>query len=177
MPAASTLRVPIARPRCLVHTAAWPCPVPHPIRGARPRPNPPPSFAAVLLAVPLAIACFWVNSVAAHLICIIFLLSVLGAYLGPSFAIAQTLAPIHMRAMSTALFFFVLNIIALGFGPTTTGILIDYFATNNTPLQATRLSLTAISFALVLSLVFFLMAAKTLPKDWATAEARNEAGA
>ena len=132
---------------------------------------------AVALAVPLAIACFWVNSVAAHLILIIFLLTVLGAYLGPSFAIAQTLAPIHMRAMSTALFFFVLNIIALGFGPTTTGFLIDYFGTSNTPLQATRLSLTAVSFALVLSLLCFLMAAKTLPKDWADAETRNEASA
>ena len=133
--------------------------------------------AAVTLAIPLVLASLWVNTVAAHLIIVVFLLTALGAYLGPSFAIAQTLAPIHMRAMSTALFFFVLNMIALGFGPTTAGILIDYFATNNTPLQATRLSLTAISFSFVLSLVFFLMAAKTLPKDWADAEARNEASA
>jgi len=130
---------------------------------------------AVALAIPLALACFWVNTVIAHLVCIVFLLTVLGAYLGPSFAIAQTLAPIHMRAMSTALFFFVLNLIALGFGPTTAGFLIDYFSATNSPLQATRLSLTAVSLSLVLSLLFFLLAAKTLPKDWAEAEARNEA--
>ena len=51
----------------------------------------------------------------------------LGIYLGPSFAIAQTLAPINMRAMSTALFFFILNMIALGGGPTFSGWLMDVF--------------------------------------------------
>ncbi len=133
--------------------------------------------AAVAIAIPFVIACLWSNSVVTHLICVIFLLTALGAYLGPSFAIAQTLAPIHMRAMSTALFFFVLNMIALGFGPTIAGFLIDFYGSNNDPLQATRMSLTTVSFSFVLSLLFFLMAAKTLPKDWAAAEARNEASA
>lgn len=130
---------------------------------------------AVVLAIPLVLASLWVNTMIAHLIIVVFLLTVLGAYLGPSFAIAQTLAPIHMRAMSTGLFFFVLTMIALGLGPTTAGFLIDYFAATNTPLQATRLSLSVVSAALVLGLLFFLMAAKTLPKDWSDAEARNEA--
>ncbi len=133
--------------------------------------------AAVAIAIPFVIACLWSNSVVTHLICVIFLLTALGAYLGPSFAIAQTLAPIHMRAMSTALFFFVLNMIALGFGPTIAGFLIDFYGSNNDPLQATRMSLTTVSFSFVLSLLFFLMAAKTLPKDWAAAEVRNEASA
>jgi hypothetical protein len=39
-------------------------------------------------------------------------------YLGPLFAIAQTLAPVNARAMSRALFFFVLNIITGGGDPT-----------------------------------------------------------
>ena len=132
---------------------------------------------AVCLAIPLVLASLWVNTMTAHLIIVVFLLTVLGAYLGPSFAIAQTLAPIHMRAMSTGLFFFVLTMIALGCGPSLAGYLIDYFAQSNTPLQATRLSLTAVSFSFIFSLLFFLMAAKTLPKDWADAEARNEASA
>ena len=33
-------------------------------------------------------------------------------------ALAQTLAPVSIRALSTAIFFFILNMIALGFGPT-----------------------------------------------------------
>ena len=45
----------------------------------------------------------------------------MGFYLGPSFAMAQTLAPVAIRALSTAVFFFVINIIALGFGPTFVG--------------------------------------------------------
>jgi len=39
-----------------------------------------------------------------------------GTYLGSSFALAQALAPVKVRAMSTALFFFVLNIIAWAAG-------------------------------------------------------------
>jgi len=133
--------------------------------------------AAIILAIPFVLASLWAETIVTHLIYVTCLLTLLGAYLGPSFAIAQTLAPVHMRAMSTALFFFVLNLIALGFGPTIAGILIDYFATNNTPLQATRMSLTAVSFSFVLSLLFFLLAARTLPKDWTDAQTRNEAQA
>ena len=51
----------------------------------------------------------------------------LGFYLAPTFAMAQTLAPITMRALSTAILFFVLNLIALGFGPTFVGWASDWF--------------------------------------------------
>ena len=82
---------------------------------------------AIAVCMPIGILSFWVASVWAHLACTTVFLLFLGIYLGPSFAIAQTLAPINMRAMSTALFFFILNMIALGGGPTFTGWLIDVF--------------------------------------------------
>ncbi len=132
---------------------------------------------AILIAFPFALGSLWVESVVGHLICVAFLLTALGAYLGPSFAIAQTLAPIHMRAMSTALFFLILNLIALGFGPTVAGILIDVFGGDQVGLYATRMSLTVVSIALIFGMLFFLLAARTLPKDWADAQARNEAQA
>ena len=59
---------------------------------------------AMLLCLPVGIIGWWVDSVEMHLVFATFALLLLGIYLGPSFAIAQTLAPIHMRAMSTALF-------------------------------------------------------------------------
>jgi len=77
--------------------------------------------AALLIGVPAVIAAFWVQSVPAHLTLLTIYLVAAGVYLGPSFATAQTLAPINMRAMSTALFFMILNIIALGGGPTFVG--------------------------------------------------------
>jgi len=132
---------------------------------------------AIALAFPFVIGSLWVNSVVGHLICVAILLTFLGAYFGPSFAIAQTLAPIHMRAMSTALFFFVLNMIGLGLGPTLAGILIDMFKESSTALEATRLSLSVVAFSLLIGLVFFYLASRTLPKDWADAQVRNEAQA
>jgi MFS family permease len=130
---------------------------------------------AVGIAFPIAVFSFWVGSVNMHLIFAALLLTALGFYLGPSFAIAQTLAPIHMRAMSTALFFFILNMIALGGGPTVTGILIDHFSKDNTPLYATQMSMSLVCIGFAVSVICFLMAAKNLPEDWANAEKRNEA--
>ena len=98
----------------------------------------------------------------------------LGVYLGPSFAIAQTLAPIKIRAMSTALFFFILNMIALGGGPTFAGAMIDVFITaGNVELVATRYAMYTTFSAYGLSVIAYLLVRKTLPKDWAAAEARN----
>ncbi|MEM7611204.1 MAG: MFS transporter [Pseudomonadota bacterium] len=131
--------------------------------------------AAVAIAVPASIFGFWVQSVPAHLVTTAILLTALGAYLGPSFAVAQTLAPIHMRAMSTALFFFILNMIALGGGPTVAGILIDVFSEGTTALEGTRLAMTLVCMSFLLSIASFLMASRTLPADWAAAEKRNAA--
>lgn len=126
------------------------------------------------LAFPLAVASFWVPTVWLHLACVSVFLVFLGAYLGPSFAIAQTLAPINMRAMSTAMYFFILNMIALGGGPTVTGILIDVFLEQHGEVHAIRIALTIVCFFFVLSIISFLVVAKNLTKDWADAEKRNE---
>jgi MFS family permease len=71
---------------------------------------------AMSITLPLGVWSYWVQSVEANLILSTIYLLFIGIYLGPSFAIAQTLAPINMRAMSTALFFFILNMVALGGG-------------------------------------------------------------
>lgn len=129
---------------------------------------------AIAIACPLAIGSFWIGSVWGHLAFVTFFVFFLGVYLGPSFAIAQTLAPINMRAMSTAIYFFILNMIAMGLGPTITGIMADMFAQNHDGVHAVRLAMTVSCLGLLLSAVFFLIAAKNLPKDWADAQKRNE---
>ena len=130
---------------------------------------------SILICLPMGIAAFWVSSSLAHLVIGGSLLFFLGMYLGPSFAIAQTLAPINMRAMSTAIFFLVLNLIALGGGPTTVGFLADVFKEAHGQVHAIRLSITIVAAMLVVSSICFFVAARTLPKDWAEAQARNEA--
>lgn len=130
---------------------------------------------AILFAFPLAVIAFWAPTVVMHLAVGAALQLCLGVYLGPSFAIAQTLAPIKLRAMSTALFFFVLNMIALGGGPTFAGAMIDYFlSTGANDLEATRFAMYATFTAYIFAFIFYMMVRKTLPKDWAAAEARNE---
>ena len=49
-------------------------------------------------------------------------------YLGPTFAMIQTLAPLKMRAVWAAITLLVINLIGLGIGPTMVGVLSDYFA-------------------------------------------------
>ena len=128
---------------------------------------------AVILTFPLGVLCFWVPSVNLHLILVTALLFFSGIYFGPCFAIAQTLAPINQRAMSTALFFFILNMIALGGGPTFAGWLIDFFKTHASELHATRLAMTFTYLVLIPSIVSFVLVSKILPRDWRNAEERN----
>ena len=132
---------------------------------------------AMLLCLPVGIIGWWADSVEMHLVFATFALLLLGIYLGPSFAIAQTLAPIHMRAMSTALFFFILNMIALGGGPTFAGWLMDVFGNNYNEIESIRYSLTVTTCVFIPSVISFLLVSKFLPKDWKAAEERNLAQA
>ena len=132
---------------------------------------------AMLLCLPVGIIGWWVDSVEMHLVFATFALLLLGIYLGPSFAIAQTLAPIHMRAMSTALFFFILNMIALGGGPTFAGWLMDVFGNNYNEIESIRYSLTVTTCVFIPSVISFLLVSKFLPNDWKAAEERNLAQA
>ena len=128
---------------------------------------------AILLCLPISIGSYWVSSVEMNLIWSALFLVFAGVILGPSFAIAQTLAPIKMRAMSTALFFFILNMIGLGGGPTFGGWLIDVFKENFNELDAMRYAMTVTFCIYIPSLISFFLVSKVLPKDWENAEKLN----
>ena len=128
---------------------------------------------SIALCLPIGIAAWWSTSVEMNLIFTSFFLIFMGIYLGPSFAIAQTLAPIHMRAMSTALFFFILNMIGLGLGPSISGWMIDIFKATNGEVESIRYAMTVTSLIFIPSIISFLVVARKLPQDWATAEKTN----
>ena len=128
---------------------------------------------AISLCLPIGVLSWWAPTVEMNLLFSTIFLLLIGIYLGPSFAIAQTLAPIHMRAMSTALFFFILNMIALGGGPTFAGWLIDVFASYYNELDAMRYAMSVTAFIFIFSILSFIVVGKTLPKDWNEAEMRN----
>lgn len=59
----------------------------------------------------------------------LFFGSILGTlWYGPVYATAQTIVPPHMRATSSAILLFIINLIGLGLGPLFVGVLSDGFA-------------------------------------------------
>ena len=128
----------------------------------------------ITLCLPVTLYSWWLLNVKAQLLLTSLFLLFFGTWLGPSFAIAQTLAPVNMRAMSTALFFFILNMISLGGGPTFTGWMIDLFSENHSEVESIRYAMSVTSLLLIPSMASFLLASKLLPNDWAKAEKANQ---
>jgi len=84
--------------------------------------------------------------------------------MGPSLAVSYSLINAKMRALTSSIFFFVLNFIGLGFGPLVIGILSDYFEPSYGNLSL-RYAFT-ITFATgILSAVFYYLASRTYRKD------------
>ncbi|WP_411820477.1 MFS transporter [Hyphococcus formosus] len=90
----------------------------------------------------------------------------IGFYLGPAFALAQTLAPVSVRALSTAVFFFILNMIALGLGPTVAGFLSSALIEPLGEDIGLRVALSVVSLAGLYGAWMFYQATKTINKDW-----------
>lgn len=79
----------------------------------------------IILGLPFAIA-FLAWDQAAGALTFILIVNILNtSYLGPSIAVTHGLVPPEMRAFSSAILFFVLNLIGLGLGPLTVGFLSD----------------------------------------------------
>lgn len=128
---------------------------------------------ALIIGAPAYYMSLQVESLELSIALVTVLLFTSGFYLGPSFALAQTLAPVKVRAMSTALFFFVLNIIALGGGPTFIGIVSNFYTEQHGEVEALRLSLSWLAVPYILSIIAFFWTAKQIPGDWKAAEERN----
>ncbi len=77
----------------------------------------------VFIAVPFG-PVFFLSRNTVVALCAATLPSLMGAtYLGPSYAMAQGMVPLRMRAQTVGILLFILNMIALGLGPATVGYL------------------------------------------------------
>lgn len=96
----------------------------------------------------------------------------INTYLGPSLAISHTLVPPAMRAVTSAILFFVINIIGLGLGPLTTGLLSDFYAPRfgEDSLRYAMLTVGVLGSPAVL---MYILAARHLPADLARSAARG----
>ncbi|MEQ9518907.1 MAG: MFS transporter [Parvibaculum sp.] len=114
--------------------------------------------------------------VAAPLIVIFFLASkdvalwiylpvtVLGAfYLGPSFALIQSRAPLSMRTTVSSIMLFILNIVGLGLGPQVVGIVSDLLEPTY-GIESLRYALLLTSFISLWGAYHYYLAGKALKK-------------
>jgi predicted MFS family arabinose efflux permease len=85
-------------------------------------------------------------------------------YLGPCIAISHTLVPPGMRAITSAVLFFILNMIGLGMGPFLTGLVSDLLQPEYGE-QSLRYSMLITTQVSVIAVALFWMAAKHLPAD------------
>jgi MFS family permease len=99
----------------------------------------------------------------------------LGLYLGPSFSLIQTLAPVKLRAFAIAFLFLILNLFALGLAPLWVGRLSDNFAESHGAVDGLRIALTTLGLSSLIAALAFFWTSRRLPADWAAAEARDKA--
>jgi predicted MFS family arabinose efflux permease len=83
---------------------------------------------AYAIALPLAALAFLADSAYATIGLYVLPAMLAGAYIGPSFAIIQSNVPLRMRSVAAAINLFILNIIGLGLGPFSVGLISDLTA-------------------------------------------------
>lgn len=95
--------------------------------------------------------------------------SALGSmWYGPVWATAQNLVPSGMRAMTSAMLLFVINIIGLGIGPLAIGALSDYLRSSLGD-DALRVAILVIAALVIPAAAFMYAASRRLSKDWEAA--------
>ncbi|HEX4889707.1 MAG TPA: MFS transporter [Alphaproteobacteria bacterium] len=105
----------------------------------------------IFLAAPFCVGIYLSDTASLSLIFLFFPMILVNIWLGPGFSVTQTLAPVRMRAMASALLLFVLNIIGLGMGPQAVGIMSDLLA----PAQGQE----SLRYALLISSSFYIWSA------------------
>ncbi|MDP6978867.1 MAG: MFS transporter [Myxococcota bacterium] len=88
-----------------------------------------------------------------------------GMYLGPTFAMTQSLVTPMMRATASAVLLFIINMIGLGLGPQGVGILSDLLAPSLDVHSMRYALLATVTVFAAWSLTHYFLAARTLRED------------
>jgi len=91
--------------------------------------------------------------------------AILGSmYLGPTFAVTQSLVGPSMRAMASAILLFIINLIGLGLGPQAVGLLSDLLV-GVAGHESLRYALLSVALVNVWSTIHYFLAARSLSED------------
>lgn len=122
-----------------------------------------------IISVPFLTSVYLMANPYAALMCMI-IPGVLGnVYLGSVIATTHNLVGLRMRALSSAILFFILNMIGLGLGPWSVGMLSDYLEPTYSSDSLRQAMLLIIPLVSTWSVIHFYLASKTLRQDLAAA--------
>ncbi len=119
---------------------------------------------SLLLAMPFSSIILFAANTKVVLILISIPAFLVSFYLAPCIALTHGLVGLRMRAMASAILFFVLNIIGLGCGPLFTGMVSDYLKPSMGA-ESLRWALSTTFIANILGAICFFMAAKTIREE------------
>jgi predicted MFS family arabinose efflux permease len=125
-----------------------------------------------IASIPVGIPYLLLDNTAVVLPLLFIVTILLNTYLGPCLALAHSLVPPAMRALTSAILFFVLNMIGLGMGPLCAGLLSDWL-TGIYGVDGLRYAMLIVSFIGLLGIYFFFMAGRHLQADLAERAAED----
>lgn len=119
---------------------------------------------AGLLSIGPALFRYWVEDPYYALYAVFPYVVISSSFFGPLYAVGQSLASPKMRALSTAIILFFINIIGLTCGPLVVGLLSDYLAPEHGALGL-RYAITINFIGLLIAPLFFWLASRHYEKD------------
>ncbi|HVM86946.1 MAG TPA: MFS transporter [Puia sp.] len=122
-----------------------------------------PAYAIISL-IPFAAGAIFLHNTFFSLACLGLCASLQSMYLGPAISVAHSLVPASMRALTSAIFFLIINLVGLGFGPLVVGIISDLLkpALGN---ESLRWALSIILIISALSATLFFVSSGKLTAD------------
>ena len=124
---------------------------------------------ACAISIPFQISLFLVDSPYTALLLLIVPAILSNAYLGATIACVHSMVGLKMRAVSSALLFFILNMIGLGLGPTSIGLLSDVLADQHGADSLGYAMMYIIPTAMFISGLFYAFASRYIRDDLAKA--------
>ena len=91
--------------------------------------------------------------------------TLIAVFLGPSIAVTHSLVNAKMRAFASAILFFILNLIGLGFGPLVVGAVSDMMSAEYGDMSL-KWGFAVTIFTSIIALILFYLASKHYPEEW-----------
>ncbi len=119
---------------------------------------------AIILGIPCAVGALFLQNNSLTLACLGLCAMLQSVYLGPCISVAHSLVPASMRALTSAVYFLIINLVGLGFGPMIVGMISDALKPSLGN-ESLRWALSIIIIISLISAVFFFVSAKKLLID------------